>query len=253
MCVLALRVVAVSALAVAFASWTQAASAEAATQVGAGNLPGCLLGSLTNPRPLMQKFHATMLRVVVGPGNFNGNTGSALPCITAAHAEGYKVMLGVGWASWWPVKTVQSWFSRELTLYGRYLNAIGIGNEEEIVPPAMSPAKYVSMWRAVEPIVKRMTPWAVRVGGEISPWGFKDLSTELRLGLPGIQAVGVHPYTFSFGFSVRQALGLAGRYHLPLWCTEALRDGPDSWPSVSRTVPPSGMKGVAMAAVWDRF
>jgi hypothetical protein len=109
------------------------------------------------------------------------------------------------------------------------------------------------MWRAVEPIIKRMTPWAVRVGGEISPWGYNDLAHELRLGLPGIQAVAVHPSTFSWGFTVSQALALAGRYRLPLWCTEALRDGPDSWPSISRTIPVSGMKGVAMAAVWDRL
>lgn len=244
---------AVGAFAVTFASSTQAASAQAVTQIGAGNLPGCLSGSLTDPRPLMQKFHATILRVIVSPGNFHGNSGEALPCIRAAHAQGYKVMLGVQWASWWPVSTVQSWFSRELRLYGAYVNAVGVGNEQEIVPPAMSPAKYVRMWRAVEPIIKRMTPWAVRVGGEVSPWGYKDLAQELRLGLPGIQAVAVHPYAFSWGFSVRQALTLAGRYHLPLWCTEGLREGPDSWPSASRTIPVSGMRGAAVAAVWDRL
>jgi hypothetical protein len=240
-------------LAVAFGASTQAAPAQAATLIGAGNLPGCVLGSLSNPRPLMQKFHATLLRVIVGPGNYYGNSGEALPCIRAAHSEGYKVMLGVQWASWWPVKTVQWWFSRELSLYGPYVNAVGVGNEQEITPPNMTPAKYVTMWRAAEPIVKRMTPWAIRVGGEISPWGYNDLAKELRLGLPGIQAVAVHPYTFSFGFSVRQALALAGRYRLPLWCTEGLRDGPDSWPSAGRTIPLSGMKGVAMAAVWDRL
>jgi hypothetical protein len=243
---------AVGALVVAFASSAQVASAQASTVIGAGNLPGCLSGSLTDPRPLMQKFHATILRVIVSPGKWGGNSGEALPCVRAAHAEGYQVMLGVGWASWWPAKTVQWWFSRELRLYGRYVNAVGVGNEQELVRPAMTPARYVTMWRAVEPIIKRMTPWVVRVGGEVSPWGYNDLAQELRLGLPGIQAVAVHPYAFSWGFTVAKALALADRYRLPLWCTEGLRDGPDSWPSISRTVPVSGMRGVAMAAVWDR-
>lgn len=251
--VFALRALAVGALVVAFGLSTQAASAQAQPQIGAGNLPGCLLGSLSDPRPYMQKFHATMLRVVVSPGQWGGNSGSAMPCIRTAHAEGYKVMLGVQWASWWPVKTVQWWFSRELTLYGRYVNAVGVGNEQEIVPPNMGPKKYVTMWRAVEPVMKRMAPWAVRVGGEISPWGYNDLAQELRLGLPGLQAVAVHPYKFSFGYSVAKALALARRYRKPLWCDEGLRDGPDSWPSIARTIPLSGMRGVAMAAVWDRY
>lgn len=250
---LAVRALVISALAIAFASSTQAASAQAQIQIGAGNLPGCLLGKLSDPRPLMQKFHATILRVIVEPGTFGGNNGSALPCISAAHAEGYRVMLGVQWSSWWPTKTVQWWFTRELTLYGPYVNAVGVGNEQEIVPPNMSPTKYASMWRAVEPIIKQLAPWAVRVGGEISPWGFNDLAAELRLGLPGIQAVSVHPYKFSFGFPVSQALSLARRYRLPLWCDEGLREGPDSWPNVARSIPLSGMAGVAMAGVWDRL
>jgi hypothetical protein len=245
-------VLAVGVLAVVFASAAQG-QANAATIVGAGNLPGCITGALTDPNRLMHKFHATLLRVIVSPGKQHGNGGEALPCISAARAEGYRVMLGVQWASWWPTKTVQWWFSRELTLYGPYVNAVGIGNEQEIVPPGMSAAKYVQLWRAVEPIVKQMAPWALRVGGEISPWAFSKLAQELRLGLPGIQAIAVHPYAFTFGFSVNRALQLARQYHLPLWCDEALRDGPDSWPSVARTVPLSGMRGVAMAAVWDRF
>lgn len=222
-------------------------------QIAAGNLPGCLLGSLHDPRPYMQKFHATILRVVVAQGKWNGNAGEALPCVSAAHAEGYKVELAIEWASWWPRKSVQWFFWRELSLYRYYANAVAVGNEQEIVPPNMSPAKYVSMWRAVEPEIKRMAPWAVRIAGEISPWGFKDLQQELRYGLPGVQAVGVHPYKFSFGYSVGQALALAGRYRLPLWCDEALQDGPDSWPSMSLTIPLSGMRGAAVAGVWDRL
>jgi hypothetical protein len=196
----------------------------------------------------MQKFHATLLRVVVTTATDGGH---ALPCVSAAHAEGYKVMLSVQWPSGWAVARVKSFFSQELTRYGRYVNSVSVGNEQEIVAPGTSPAKYVKVWRAVEPIIKRMTPRAVRVGGEISPWGFKDLEQELRLGLPGIQAVAVHTYTFAFGLSFRQALALARRYRLPLWCTEGLRDGPDSWPSLSRSLPLSGMRGAAVAAAWD--
>jgi hypothetical protein len=162
-------------------------------------------------------------------------------------------MLVVQWASWWPIKTDQWWFARELTLYGHYVSAVGIGNEQEIVPPNTTPAQYVRVWRAVEPTVKQIAPWALRVGGEISPWGLNDLAQELRLGLPGIQAVAVHPYKFAFGYSVNQALELARRYRLPLWCDEGLQEGRDSWPSIRRTIPWVGMKGAAMAAVWDRI
>jgi hypothetical protein len=198
----------------------------------------------------MQKFRAGILRVVVAQGNWHGNGGEAVPCISAAHAEGYKVELVIGWASWWPAKTVKWFFWKELSLYRYYVNAVAVGNEQEIVAPNMRPAKYVAMWRAVEPEIKRMAPWAVRIAGEISPWGFKDLEQELRYGMRGIQAVAVHPYKFSWGYTFGQALALARRYHLPLWADEALRDGPDSWPSMSRTIPLSGMRGAAVAGVW---
>ena len=245
----ALHALTISALAVAFASSTQAASAQARPLIGVGNLPGCLAGSLTNPRPYMQRFHASLLRVVVSPPTDGGH---ALPCISAAHAEGYKVMLVIQWPSGWPVTTIQSFFTQELSLYGPSVYAVGVGNEQEVQPPDTSPAKYVTVWRAVEPLIKRITPRAVRVGGEISPWGFNDLNRELRVGLPGIQALAVHTYTFAFGLSFRQALALSRRYRLPLWADEGLRDGPDSWPTVGRALPLSGMRGVAMAAVWDR-
>jgi hypothetical protein len=231
---------------------TAQAQASRTPQVAVGNLPGCLSGSLHDPRPYMQKFHATILRVVVSQGNWHGNAGQALPCVAAAHAEGYKVDLDIEWASSWPTKTVQWFFWRELSLYRYYANAVAVGNEQEIVPPNMSPAKYVQMWRAVEPEIKRAAPWAIRIGGDISPWGFTDLEQELRDGLPGIQAVAVHPYRFSFGYSVGQALALADRYRLPLWCDEGLQDGPDSWPSMSRTIPLSGMRGAVVAGAWDR-
>lgn len=221
-------------------------------QIAAGNLPGCLAGTLSDPRPYMQEFDATILRLVVAQGNWHGNAGQALPCVSAAHAEGYKVELVIEWASSWSTSTVRWFFWRELSLYRYYANAVAVGNEQEIVRPNMSPSKYVNIWRAVEPEIKRMAPWAIRIGGEISPWGFNDLRQELSSGLPGIQAVAVHPYRFTFAPSVSQALALVGRYHLPLWCDEALQDGPDSWPSLSRTIPLYGMRGSAVAGVWDR-
>ena len=231
----------------------QALRTAASPQIAVGDLPGCLAGTLTDPQPYMQQFNATMLRVVVAPGNWHGNAGQALPCISAAWSEGYRVELDIQWASGWPIKTITWFFRRELSLYGDYVTAVALGNEQEIVPPNTTPARYVRVWRAVEPVVRRLTPWATRVGGEISPWGLTDLRQELRLGMPGLQAIAVHPYGFSWGFTVAQALRLARQYHRPLWADEGLRDGPDSWPSVSRTIPLSGMRGVAVAGVWDRF
>ena len=222
-------------------------------QIAVGDLPGCITGTLTNPQPYMQKFHATMLRVVVANGNWHGNAGQALPCISAAWSEGYRVELVVQWNSGWSIKTISRFVRRELSLYRDYITAVALGNEQEIVPPNTKAARYVQVWRAVEPEVRRMAPWATRVGGEISPWGLNDLKQELRLGMPGLQAIGVHPYGFSWGFKVADALRLARQYHRPLWADEGLRDGPDSWPSLSKTIPLSGMRGVAVAGVWDRF
>ena len=214
--------------------------------VALGDIPGCLSGSLSDPGPYMRSLHATILRVVVSP--IYGQNGQALPCIRGARADGYKTVLVVQWDSRWSLRRTKSFFRQILGEYSRYTWALAIGNEQEITP-RMSGAQYARAWRAVEPIVRRIAPWAIRVGGEISPWGLEFLRAALRAGLPGIQAVAVHPYLYSWSFSPSQALRLARGYGLPLWCDEGLYDGPSTWhPHQSRSW--AAMRGAALVGVW---
>lgn len=228
--------------------------------IAAGNLPGCLSGTLTNPKPLMKYFRATVLRVVVSsalPGRrAYGAQGEALPCVRAAKAEGYKVMLVIEWNSVWSPRRVRQFFSSVLKIYRSYLWAVGVGNEQEITPH-LTGAGYSRDWRAVEPLVKRMLPHVLRVGGEISPWGLRFLKAALRAGLPGMQAVAVHTYNYRWSFTIPQVLRLAHRYRVPLWCDEGLYDGPDSWrpasPRGGGDLRLSAMRGAALAGVWDKL
>jgi hypothetical protein len=222
--------------------------ASARPVIAAGNLTGCLDGTLRDPRPTMRSFGATILRVVVGP-HWAAN-GEAIPCVSAAQSEGYRVMIVIQWNSSWSLAQTKSFVTHLLTLYGPYLWAVGIGNEQEITPH-LTGQGYAEAWRALEPIAKRITPHAIRVGGEISPWGLSFLRHALRWRLPGIQALAVHPYSYRWGFTIRTALKLARRYRLPLWCDEGLYDGPYTW-HPHRTLRLSAMRGVAVAGVWER-
>lgn len=238
------RAVMLGTVAMFFLSSANGASARPA--IAAGNLTGCLSGALTDPGPQMRNLHAKILRVVVSSAH--GDDGEALPCIRGARSDGYRTELVVQWNSSWSLSRTKSFFQQVLKQYRYYSWAIGIGNEQEITP-RLSSAGYSRAWHAVEPIVRRMAPWAVRVGGEISPWGLSFLHTALRDGLPGIQAIAVHPYAYRWAFSVSQALRLARSYRLPLWCDEALYDGRTTW-HARQTRWLSAMRGAALVGVW---
>jgi len=220
--------------------------AQARPPVAAGNVPGCLSGSQTDPGWYLRHLRATILRVVVSPSY--GQYGQALPCIAAARSEGYRTELVVQWNSRWSLSRTKGFFRQILGEYRLYAWSVAIGNEQEITP-RLTGAAYSHDWRALEPIVRRMAPWAIRVGGEISPWGLGFLSGALRDGLPGIQAIAVHPYYYSWAFSPSQALRLAQRYGLPLWDDEGLYDGPGTWhPHQARSR--AAMRGAALIGTW---
>jgi hypothetical protein len=250
----------------------QAATLPLPRYVAVGNLPGCLEGKLTNPAPYMRSFRATVLRVIVnsayprgagtgtgvpaGITTAQGIHGEALPCIKAARRQGYKVMLVVGYNAAWSPSQVASFFSGVLRIYRPYLWAVAVGNEQELEGPKLSGSGYSRDWKAVEPLLKRMAPWAIRVGGEISPYGLKFLQTALRAGLPGMQALAVHPYAYRWEFTIPQVLQLARRYHAALWADEGLYGGPASWrptsPPGAKFMSLSSLRGAALAGVWLR-
>jgi hypothetical protein len=232
---------------VAAVSLPTISAAQARVPIAAGDLPGCLSGSQTDPGWYMRRLHATVLRVVVS--QYYGEDGQALPCIRAARRQGYRTELVIQWNSRWALWRTKDFFKHILGEYRLYVWAVAIGNEQEITPK-LSSSGYSHAWRALEPIVRRMAPWAIRVGGEISPWGLGFLSGALRDGLPGIQALAVHPYYYSWAFSPGQALRLAHRYGLPLWDDEGLYDGPGTWhPHQARSL--RALRGAALIGVWE--
>ena len=107
-------------------------TAQARAPIAAGNLPGCLSGSQTDPGWYLRHLRATILRVVVSP--YYGVDGQALPCIRAARSEGYRTELVIQWNSSWPLSQTKSFFRQILSQYGAYSWSIAIGNEQEITP-----------------------------------------------------------------------------------------------------------------------
>jgi hypothetical protein len=133
---------------------------------------------------------------------------------------------------------------------------VGVGNEQELQGPKLSGSAYSRDWKAVEPVLKRMAPRAIRAGGEISPYGLSFIQAALRAGLPGMQALAVHAYAYKWEFTIPQVLQLAQRYHAALWVDEGLYGGPDSWrptsPPGSKFMPLTSLRGAALAGVWAR-
>jgi hypothetical protein len=216
--------------------------------IGVGNAPGCNAGA--DPTPTLRQYNATLLRVVISPLNGgSGDNGQALPCVRAAAAWGFRVMISIQWWSIWTQDQTIAYFQRQLETYGPYASAISVGNEQEL--DAVTPADYSRVWRAVQPLIDVYAPGAVRVAGEISPWGLDFLQQAWRDGLPGAQALAFHPYTTVGGSPdpFEDALW-AHSVGLPMWATEGL-DAPGTWSS--QQVSPRPLRdfgGARVAVAW---
>ncbi len=219
--------------------------------IGVGNLPGCLSGSSSGLGAL-RAYHAKVLRIVITP--LQAPTGQAIGCLKAARARGYRVHVAIAYDNQWSVKQDVAYFRGVLSQYARYAWAISIGNEQELRQGLRSgsASQYVAVWKAVEPLVRARAPHAIRVAGEISPWGFSFLRAIWAKGLPGAQVIGVHAYTGPHGVSFAKVLGWGRHEHLPIWVTEGLT-GPNAWPNGVRglkAVPLSKLRGAAVAEAW---
>ena len=196
-----------------------------------------------NPQPLLQAHDANILRIVL-PDYESPN---ALRCIERARAEGYRVYLSFQYENAWSPSRVASYLAQTLPPYARYAWAVSIGNEQDIVStqhllqgnPRLARqctgagrarrcernagAYYRQVWNAAEPVLARIAPHALRVYGETSPWGFSFLKESFATGRPrGVQSIGFHCYDTRWGGlrTVPRVAAWAGRYHLPLWCSE---------------------------------
>lgn len=194
--------------------------------LGLGNVPGCLSGG--DPTPWLHAYRATVLHVIVDPTY--GATGSALPCVRDAAAAGFRVNLAIQWWNPWRPQQVAAFTRSVLQIYAPYLWAVSLGNEQELYADGrgMSGRGYAADWAAAEPVLAGLAPNALRVAGEISPWGLRFLADALRAGLTGVQALAGHPYSWRGCFAVSHLQRLASAYRLPVWYTEGLR-GRDSF------------------------
>lgn len=219
--------------------------------IGVGNVPGCLTGSAGGLGAL-RTYHASVLRVVISPGH--GDQGQARACMQAARAAGYRVHVAISYSNTWSLGRDVAYFRRQLGYYARYAWAISIGNEQELVQGGRTESgrRYATVWRAVEPLVARLARHALRVAGEVSPWGISFLHAAYAAGLPGAQVIAVHAYETRFGFDFPSVVGWARKKRLPLWVTEGM-NGPNAWPqgiAGLHAVPLSRLAGATLADVW---
>lgn len=201
-----------------------------------------------NVQSILKAHEATVLRIVL-PDFPSPN---ALLCVERAQTEGYHVYISMQYDNAWSPKRVASYFARTLPQYAPYAWAVSVGNEQDVRQSVRARealtcsgrgrrrrcqrstgAYYRQVWNAVEPVVARVAPHAVRVYGETSPWGFSYLQDSFQTGQPrGAQAVAFHCYDTKRGGlrTVPQVAAWVGRHHLPLWCSE-MSDGlrPRGW------------------------
>lgn len=83
--------------------------------------------------------------------------------------------------------------------------------------------EYLAVWNAVEPVLAQMAPQAIRVYGDLTPWGVPTLNEGLAHGLPvGAGAIAFHCYdTYYNGLqSVISESAYVGTFGVPFWCSE---------------------------------
>jgi hypothetical protein len=192
-------------------------------------------------RAFMRAHHATVLRIIVP---YWGNE-QAPTCARKAVADGYRVYVSIQYNNAWRPARVAAYFRRTLPLYAPFAWAISVGNEQDLVQGARAPSgrsvvcgsvdgrrscrrstageDYRAVWNAVEPVLARLAPRAIRVFGETSPFGFPFLQDSFRgRRPPGAQAIGFHCYDVKNGglTVVPQVAAWAAGKRLPLWCSE---------------------------------
>lgn len=185
---------------------------------------GCVVNG-GDVSPFLRSHHATVLRLIVP---YRGRSNGAA-CASRAAAQGYRVYVSLQYNNAWGLARVAAYFRRTLPSYSPYAWAVSVGNEQDLVQGAhATDTKYRAVWNAVEPILARTAPRAIRVYGETSPFGFPFLEQSFQRGRPrGAQAIAFHCYDVKNGglSVVPQVARWAAGKHLPLWCSE-MSDSP---------------------------
>ena len=214
------------------------------TLIALGDVPGCIAGA-ADPVPYLQEYDAQILRLVISPDA--GANGESLPCALDAVSAGYKLSVVLNYDNAWSQTDILDYCEKVLGIYGQYAWAVSIGNEQELDQDGwQTGADYAATWQEVEPVLAGEYPQAIRVAGEISPWGLQFLETALAIGLPGVQAVAAHPYARPHGFAPADLAELARTYGLQVWYSEGLA-APNSW---GASIPLDAMPDASMAGIW---
>ena len=192
---------------------------------------GCAAGG-ENVSVFMKAHHASVMRTVVP---YRGGS-NAIACAQRAAADGYRVYLSIQYSNAWGPRRLAAYFRRTLAPYAPYAWAVSVGNEQDLVQSAPGTgAKYRAVWNAVEPVLARVAPRAIRVYGETSPFGWPFLQASFGTGRPrGAQVIAFHCYDVKNGgiTVVPQVAAWAAHERFPLWCSEmsaARRRTPHPW------------------------
>lgn len=216
--------------------------------IGVGNVPDSACGTL----PL-----GSFERIIVG---WEDSPARAYACATAAREAGRPVLLVIQWDNRLDPDQIRSRFAATLAMFaGMRLFAVAVGNEQE--GPwnggvGEQAGAYAAIWRLTEPMIAQAFPRAIRVAGEVSPWGVSFMRVAAKVGLPGAQAFAFHAYPTSYGSAgdARKRnvdfAAMARQHHVQAWADEGLC-GPDSWTGLGCvTQSELTSEGYALAAEW---
>ena len=199
-----------------------------------GSQHSCLANR--NVNAFLRAKHASVLRLILSPQQ--ASAGEGIGCVKDAYAAGFKVHISLQFANRWTPRQVASYFSRVLPTYAPFVWAVGVGNEQDLTSTSSTAQgastlsshgrtvgeNYRADWNAVEPVLAKLAPHAIRVYGEFSPWGFIANKQGFAAGRPpGVQAIAAHCYHTKRAGGLEQIpqdAAWAASKRLPLWCSE---------------------------------
>ena len=249
------------ALSVAILALCVSAGAAAAKPrfYAASRETACLAGQ--NINPFLRRNHANVMRLILAPQD--ATAGAGVSCVEDAFNAGFKVYVSFQFSNGWSPSRVAAYFTRVLPSYAPYVWAVGVGNEQDLTTRSAygqgrialtrdgrtAGQNYRAVWNAVEPVLVKLAPQAIRVYGEFSPWSFAANQEGFASGRPrGVQAIAAHCYhTRVRGLmQIPADAAWTASKRLPLWCSEM---GPAlARPTLSWAVPDSWASWDALVA-----
>ena len=230
---LGMRALVATAVAVVVMVAPAAASARRPTWDAVSSETACLANR--NINSFLRANHANVMRLILSPQD--APVAAGIGCVEDAHAAGFRVYISLQFDNHWTPGQVAAYVAQVLPTYAPYVWAIGLGNEQDLSMPAAygqgtislsrdgrsAGQNYRAVWNAVEPVLVKLAPRAIRVYGEFSPWGFSATEQGFAHGRPpGVQAIAAHCYHTKVQGLVQipRNAAWARSKRLPLWCSE---------------------------------